>query len=161
MLPAIAEQSATVPQSTDKTAPALKITRKVRAAIDGMVWEGLNRADAAQRAGLKDNSLYVALTRPDVKRYYLQQCDVLRLSGRARRIHRLEAIVEQDENKQAAVNACRALDGHEDTAASMGYVQRQPGVTIVINSGPMMAQDQTEAAKPLIEHGPSSGDGDA
>src|SRR5450631_2256543 len=79
------------------------ISPKVKAALDLMVWLGLKRDEAATKAGLKDNSLYVALRKPDVKAYYAAECEVLRVSGRARRIYRLETISEQDENKQAAV----------------------------------------------------------
>lgn len=61
-----------------------RISRKVRTAIEAMVWGGLKRHEAAERAGMKDNSLYVALRKPDVKALYLAECEVLRLSGRAR-----------------------------------------------------------------------------
>ncbi len=142
----------------------LTVTRKVKAAIDAMVWEGLKRADAAKQAGLAEHSLYVALTRPHVKQHYLSQCEVLRLSGRARRIHRLDAISEQDDNKQAAVNAIRALDNMAEDEAASTTRRSSPGVTIVIQSAPShMAHIREIEAKPLISHDagqPSSGEHD-
>jgi hypothetical protein len=142
----------------------LTVTRKVKAAIDAMVWEGLKRADAAAKGQLTDHSLYVALTRPHVKQYYMQQCEVLRLSGRARRIHRLETISEQDDNKQAAVNAIRALDQIPDADQVAGAARATPGVTIIIGQTPSHTPDmRTIDANPLTDKGsrsPSNGDGD-
>jgi hypothetical protein len=127
------DKPAQAPAKTPKETKTLRITAKVRAAVDAMVWEGLKRDDAANKAGMKDNSLYVALTRPDVKAYYNQQCEVLRTSGRARRIHRLEAMLEQNDNKAAVINAALALEGMaNDQAAANAQVSAVPGVIIQI-----------------------------
>lgn len=127
-------------KSADKPAKTLTVTGKNRAAIDAMVWEGLKRSDAAAKAGLKDHALYVALTKPHVKAYYNQQCEILRTSGRARRIHRLEAMLEQNDNKAAVINAALALEGMGDNnPLSANGNPRSPGVVIqIINSvGPI------------------------
>lgn len=110
----------------------VRMTRRTKVAIDSMVWEGLNRREAAERAGLKENSLYVALAKADCRTYYLAQCEVLRTSGRARRIHRLEQMAEQDDNKQAAVNAIRALDYISDEQQQAVSRSASPGFQIVI-----------------------------
>jgi predicted DNA-binding protein (UPF0251 family) len=131
----------------------LKLTRKVREAIDLMVWNGLKREEAALQVQMKDNSLYVALTRPDVKTYYLNQCEVLRTSGRARRIHRLEAMLEQDANKAAVINAALALESIGNDQASVNAQQtHSPGVVIqIINSGPTDARlTQTVIEQPKL-----------
>jgi hypothetical protein len=121
------------PAITSKEAKPLKVTGKVKAAIDAMVWEGLKRDDAALQAGMKDNSLYVALRRPEVKAYYLAECEVLRTSGRARRIHRLEEMQEQNDNKAAVVNAILALEGMaNDQAAANAQQSAVPGVIVQI-----------------------------
>jgi hypothetical protein len=120
----------------------ITLTRKNKAAVDAMVWLGMNRADAAKHAGMQDQSLYVALSKPHVRSYYLAQCEVLRTSGRARRIHRLEAMVEQDENKQAVVNACKALDQQDDSPQAAAARSAAPGFVVVVvqaNSGPAIA----------------------
>lgn len=119
-----------------KAEPRRRITAKVKAAVDLMVWQGLKRDEAAQRAGLKDNSLYVAFMKPDVRSYYLAQCEVLRTSGRARRLHRLEAMVEQDDNKQAVINACNALDRQENEAAAASHQGQIAGFVINIVTPP-------------------------
>lgn len=130
-----------------KNGRKLRMTRRVQHCIDLMVWDGLKRDDAAEKAGMKANSLYVALRKPDVRAYYLSECEVLRTSGRARRIHRLEQMAEQDDNKQAAVNAIRALDNISDEQQASIGASRSPGFQIVI----VNSQSQP---KPLIELNP-------
>jgi hypothetical protein len=120
------------PQKVQAGTRTVRITARVRAAVEAMVWQGLKRNEAAQVVGMKDNSLYAAFRKADVRAFYLSECEVLRVSGRARRIHRLEGLVEQDENKMAAVQASRTLDGMgEDAQARPGGVF-DPHVTIKI-----------------------------
>jgi hypothetical protein len=117
-----------------KTRP---ITRKAKDAIDAMVWLGLPRDEAAKKAGLSDHGLYKALRSPPVKAYYLSECEMLRTSGRARRIHRLEAMLEQSDNKAAVINAALALEGMGNDQASVSAQQKQsPGVVIQIVNAP-------------------------
>lgn len=127
---------------------------KVRAALDLMVWEGIDRDAAAKQAGIEPKSLYNALRKHHVKAYYLGQCEVLRTSGRARRIHRLEAIAEQDDNKQAAVNAIKALDYIEDQPAAARGNSSSPGFVIQVINQPVQhtAHICENEAKPLIDH---------
>lgn len=139
----------------DRSAPG-KVTGKLKTAIDAMVWRGLKRDEAAATAGLTDHGLYVALSRPHVRAYYLSQCEVLRTSGRARRIHRLEQIAEQDDNKQAAVNAIKALDYQEDQQAAARQTQTTPGFVIVVQQPAALTAHQ-----PLIEAKPLKDNEDA
>lgn len=137
-------------QVTDKPKRELKVTRVVKAAIDAMVWQGMKREDAAQAAGMKDNSLYVALRRPEVKAYYLDQCEVLRTSGKARRIHRLEQMVEQDDNKAAVVNAVLALERLGDSQLNGNAGQSvTPGVVIqIIGNASVQSVPDTRLTQP-------------
>lgn len=140
-------------QQPAKSKQSLAVTGKNRAAIDAMVWQGLKRSDAAQSAGLTDHALYVALTKPHVKAYYLAQCEVLRLSGKARRIHRLNDMVEQDDNKAAVINAALALERMGDGESTAGSTaSRTPGVVIIIEQprASLMAHERGLDAKPLI-----------
>lgn len=131
-----------------------RISAKVRIAIEAMVWEGLKRDAAAEKAGLKDNSLYVALRKPDVKRFYLDELDVLRTSDRARRYHRLMALGEQDDNKAAAVSALNSLERIDEQGVSVSAPRQAAGITIVIEGNAVLAQERSNEAKPLIEHEP-------
>lgn len=119
-----------------KPGKTVRMTRRVKAAVDAMVWNGRKRDEAAKDVGLQPDSLYRALLKPDVRAYYLAQCEVLRVSGKARRIHRLESLVEQDDNKQAAVNAIRALENLGDDAHPIASAGKSAGVTIQIINAP-------------------------
>jgi hypothetical protein len=126
-----------------KQGKTLKISRVIRTAIEAMVWDGLTRAQAAEKAGIKDNSLYIALRRPDVKQHYLSELDVLRTSERARNIHRAVEIREQTTNQMASIQAIKLLEQISDDApASRGSVSL-PGLVIVVNTGAPLTQPPT------------------
>jgi hypothetical protein len=143
-------------EAKGRSAPG-KVTGKVKRALDLMVWKGSRRDVAAEEAGLSIHGLREALRRPHVKAYYNEQCEVLRTSGRARRIHRLEELSEQDDNKAAAVNATLALDRIEDQQVAASR-QQVPGFILVIGStadvkpGVLMGQQRVIDVKPLIQH---------
>lgn len=124
-------------KSDQKPERKLKITPRVRDAIHNMVWLGLKRDEAATNAGIKDNSLYIALRRPDVKAYYLKELDVLRTSERARNIHTLAEVRDQTSNQMARVQAVKALEQISDEEQGNRTAQSSPGMVIVINNGPV------------------------
>jgi hypothetical protein len=114
-----------------------RVTGKLKTAIEAMVWQGLKRDAAAAKAGLTDDGMRKALKKPWVLSAYLAECEVLRLSGRARRLHQLNALATQTENKMAAVAAIKAAEQISDPAsATGGHLLQQPGITIVIVGGP-------------------------
>jgi hypothetical protein len=106
--------------------------RATREAIDRMTWEGITRDEAAKAAGILPKSLYNSLRRPHVKRYYAEQVEALRTSGRARRIHRLEQLAEQNDNKAAAVNAIAALERLDEAAEASALGRPSAGFVIMV-----------------------------
>lgn len=108
------------------------IGKRVRAAIDAMVWQGLPRREAAEQAGLKEHSLYKALRRSPVLALYRSECQVLRESERARNIHRAREIRDAADN-MPAVHAMKYIDGDygEQQQRSNG-LSASAGVTIRI-----------------------------
>lgn len=150
----VAKPAASLPEKPKSDKP-LRVTGKNKAAIDAMVWEGLKRRDAAEKAGLKDHALYVALTKPHVKAYYLAQLDVLRTSERARNIHTLAEVRDQTSNQMARVQAVKALEQISDDPVGASTASQSPGVVVqIINQAPAMASviqhDGTIDDKPLI-----------
>jgi hypothetical protein len=141
------------PQKVQAGTRTVRITARVRAAVEVMVWQGLKRNEAAQAVGMKDNSLYAAFRKADVRAFYLSECEVLRLSGRARRIHRLESVVEQDENKMAVVQASRTLDGMGEDAQARATNPQSSWVTIRLIAAPVAPAPVTIEAKPEPELG--------
>lgn len=128
-VPAIAQQSN---QPAQRKLRKLNVTRKVRTAIQAMVWQGLKRAEAAQVAGLTEHSLYVALRSPHVKAAYLAELDVLRTSERARNIHTLAEVRDQTSNQMARVQAVKALEQIADEEQGTSGIRRAPGLQIVV-----------------------------
>jgi hypothetical protein len=121
-------------EAKGRSAP-LKVTGKLRTAIEAMVWTGARRAQAAEQAGITDHGLRNALNKPHVKQFYLSQLEVLRTSERARNIHRLTEIRDKADN-MPAVNAIKMLEQIDEASSSAGGTQmRSPGVVIIVQNG--------------------------
>lgn len=123
-------------QPIERSKPG-RVTGRLRTAIHAMVWQGLQRKEAAQAAGLAEHSLYQAFRRPPVKAYYLAELDVLRTSLRARNIHILSEVSEQRDNQMARVNAVKALEQLSDDPTTRSTGMSLPGLVIqIINQSP-------------------------
>lgn len=109
------------------------VSGKLAVAIEQMVWQGASRPEAANLAGMADHSLRAALKKPHVKRFYLNEIEVLRTSGRARRILRLEELSEQNDNRNAAVLALKAIEEMENLAPG-GGAAKEPGLIFIITA---------------------------
>jgi len=142
--PAIASNKASKPAET------LRISGRNKLAIDAMVYEGLNRKQAAEKAGLKDHALYVALTKPHVKAYYMRQLDVLRTSERARNIHTLAEVRDQTSNQMARVQAVKALEHIDDDQQVNRGANSLPGLQIVVMTGPQQPTIDVTPASPAL-----------
>lgn len=145
-LPATAHATAPAAPTEDKS---LRVTRKVRDAVHAMVWDGLPRRRAAEKAGISEHGLYKALRKPPVKALYLQELEVLRTSERARNIHVLCEVRDQTGNQMARVNAVKALEQVDDDVERKAAV-RTPGVVIQI-------VNQAQSADKSLELQPSVG----
>lgn len=149
------DTSVTVQAPTAPIAPLIdqskrsQVTPKVRKTLELMVYEGLPRDEAAKQAGLQQNGIYKAFRKPAVKAAYLAMCEDLRISGRAKRLHRLEALAAQDDNLNAAVAAIKAAEqmGEQDVSRTNGSAAQTPGFLITIvntaaHTGPMRTIEQ-------------------
>jgi hypothetical protein len=97
-----------------------------------MVWQGLERADAAAQSGMTDHSLREALRKPHVKAHYLELREVLRLSALAKNIHALVEIRDQKDNHTARVAAIKTLETLNDDAPPAAGQAQRAGVMFVI-----------------------------
>jgi hypothetical protein len=111
-----------------------RVTGKLYKAVEAMVWEGASRKQAAQAASLTDHGLRQALRRPHVLAFYLAECEVLRTSGKAKRLHRLEELALQDENKNAAVAAIKTAEQIVDDPVKRVGAVASPGIVIRVVS---------------------------
>jgi hypothetical protein len=127
-----------------------KVTGKLKAAIGYMVWDGLKRPEAAEKAGLSDHGLREAFRRPHVLAYYKAELEVLRTSERSRNIR--VGVELRDASKQDSVRlkAAQWLHQEADQEASTASA-RTPGVVIIIGDKPAAhAASVANQPKPLI-----------
>jgi hypothetical protein len=111
----------------------MKVSGKLRIALDLMVWSGITRAEAAAEAGLVDASLRSALRKPHVLAWYNSELAALRTSLRAKNVHRLDGIADNSGNDMAKVAAIKTMEGLADASEHHGGNQsRLHGVQIVI-----------------------------
>lgn len=144
----IEQPSRQPPARIEGKSDKLKVTGKLRTAIEAMVWQGIARDDAARTAGLVPKSLYNAFRKHHVKAFYLAELDVLRTSARARNIHVLEEVRDQTGNQMARVNAVKALEQLDNVEIASGSHARPAGLTINIISSATPSGITIEA-KPL------------
>jgi hypothetical protein len=141
----------------DTTLPALPASppkarepsAKVKCALDLMVLEGVHRDKAAKAAGLQSKSLYHALRKVHVMRYYNELLGIVRTSARARNLHRLEHIRDRSKNDMASVAAVKTLEQIVENAPPAGAAPRQPGLVIVIL--PPLPATSRPAPSPTID----------
>jgi hypothetical protein len=146
-----------VPSKAKEARLAGGLTRKVKAAIDSMIWEAMKRAEAATAAGIADVTLRQALLKPMVMRYYNEQLEVRRTSERPRNLSRLAEIRDQDVNLAAAVRAVQVLEQTAEgnrggvtvnVAIAAGYV-----IDLSQDYGAQRSHEpQVSGVKPLIDN---------
>jgi hypothetical protein len=123
--------------AADGRSGRLKVTGKLKVALDLMVWSGTRRAVAAQQAGMADSSLRFALRKPHVLAHYNTELGALRTSLRAKTIHRLDGIADDSKNDMARVSALKTLEGLTDAAEAQQRPGQasSPGMVIVVMGG--------------------------
>lgn len=109
-----------------------RVTGKLRAAIERMVWQGDKRADAATAAGMTDHGLRSALRKSHVKAAYLAELDLLRTSERARSVHALVNVRDASDNAMARVAAAKELERSATDHAPFAGAPIRPGLVIVV-----------------------------
>ncbi len=128
----------TQPQSNEKP-KTIRISRKVKRALEHMAFYGKNRKEAAETVGLKEDSLYKAMTKSDVKTVMRDLQKVLRESEAHRSIARIAKLADdKGESGQVRLNANVELlglegigsKGRESSNPLIGNVNL-PGLTIV------------------------------
>lgn len=132
-MPALATvQPLNVPApSADEPNKRLKIGTKLRVAIDAIVFEGQDFADAAQTAKCTVRSIRRAFEKAHVLAYLKKRREVLRAAARGQNIRRLVEIRDAADN-MPAVNAIKALEMMDDGGSIEGSARRSPGLVIIV-----------------------------
>ena len=124
------------------TQPKLRISARLKTAIEGMVELGLTRDKAAERAEITDHALYCALRKPHVAAYRTALMGVLRTSAASRTIAHAERLMDGAQSEHVRLEAAKWLaeiGGIRPEADHGGYPLRGslvlPGLTIILGGG--------------------------
>lgn len=110
---------------TAKASRKVRISVRVKRAIELMVDDGRKRADAAKDANLTDDALYRALTKPEVLAYRNERMRVLRESAAARTIAKAEQLMDSATSEHVQADMTKWIAGLEGIAP----VQRTESIT--------------------------------
>lgn len=125
----------------------VRISRKVRAAIDLMVHKAQKRDIAAKTVGLTDDAMRKAMHKPDVLAYMHAQQQALRTSAAARSIARVDILADESTSDHVKLESNKFLLGIE----GISVVQKSenlnvhkhfiPGLTLNIFNGAAPGDD--------------------
>jgi len=87
------------------------VSGRLKTALDDMTWNGTPWDEAAVKSGLTTRSMRLALKRPHVLKYLRAERGVLLATASGQNLHALAKLRDQDENRAAAVQAARTLEG--------------------------------------------------
>ena len=138
----IPDTNRTVPAK--KQPQAIKLSRRLKSAIDLMVWDCLTDSEAAVRTKSHVQTIRLALKQPNARAYFREQCEMLRSRENPRNTHTLIAIRDQDANQMARVAAIKELERSSDQQVT-GGATRSPGVVVIIQqAGPVPVQPSVQ-----------------
>ena len=119
-----------------------------------MVFEGLKRREAAERAGLTDEALRVALSKPQALAYLNEQTEVLRTGLRPRALHTMGELLDS-KNDSTKFKAAEYLDGQNRGTHTVGATQVNVQVNnnVSVTPGYVIRIDRTgDKRGPQIDH---------
>lgn len=127
------------------------LTRKRRALLHALVWEGRNVRASAQAAGMSEQAAHLALRSRNFQAAMDGELKVRRRSARLGNIPALERVRDTSQNGLAVVAAAKALEliASEDDTGAAGN-RAIPGIVIMIGGEQQIAGLSQQQAKPLI-----------
>lgn len=139
-----------------KPSRVLRVTGKLKTALDAIVWDGKPWEAAAVEAGLTTRAMRLALEKSHVIRYLREQKHVFRASASGANIHRAIELRDQDENKLASLQAIKFLEGEENKPAAVTPGRNvTPGICVIINANrerPQLDHQALIEINPLISN---------
>lgn len=122
-----------------------RLSAKLTIALDLMVWDGLQFADAARAANMNVAAMRKALERSHVRAYLKQQREVFRESISAGNLHTYKDVRDNSHNAIARIQAANALERLEDQGHSSATQRAAPGLVVqIINSHALPSSTVTE-----------------
>jgi hypothetical protein len=133
----------------DRSAPG-RVTGRLKAALDSMIWQNLTDNEAAVKFKITVQAIRMALKRPHVLRYLKEERVVLHAREFARNSHALIEVRDQTANQMARVAAVRALE-QSDTNALPLAGKAAPGFVIIVAPAAPPAVTDPRGRGPIIE----------
>lgn len=131
--------------SSPKPPARQRLSAKLTAALDAMVWNGLTFAHAARNANMTAFAMRKALEKPHVQAYLRAQRQVFRASLTDHATFRMLELSDQNDNLTAAVAATRTLLNESDQEHSAGPQRHAPGLVVqIINTAPTQHARDTD-----------------
>jgi hypothetical protein len=118
-----------------------------------MVHSGLTAIEAGKKLKIPARSARRIISRPNALALLHQEKQALRSSIQPKIIHRLLSLALQDRNMNAAVAACKVIEGSpDDMPQHAGAAAAKPGLVIVVTGGGAPHQHTIEHT---AEHAPA------
>jgi hypothetical protein len=122
---------------SDRKPPARqRLSAKLTAALDAMVWDGLTMVQAARKVNLSAVAMRQALSKSHVIGYLNREKQVFRATLSTGALTRMAELSQQNDNLTAAVAATRTLLNESDQEHSPGQRQALPGLVVQIINSP-------------------------
>jgi len=115
---ALAAQKAASRMKKEKK--AVKLTPRIKQAVEHMVFEGMTRRDAAQAVGISDEAMRQALLRPSCLTYMNEQIEVLRTGARPQALNAVITLMEKSSSDRVKLDAAKYIDGMDRTVHTVG-----------------------------------------
>lgn len=148
---ALAAQKAASRMKKEKK--AVKLTPRIKTAVEHMVFEGMTRRDAAQAVGISDEAMRQALLRPSCLTYMNEQIEVLRTGARPQALNAVINLMEKSSSDRVKLDAAKYIDGMDRTVHTVGASTH---VNVQVNNNthienPGYVIDLSDFSKP-VEH---------
>lgn len=129
-------------------ADTIGVSGGIRVVIEAIVFEGMTRAEAAEKAGLPIRSVRSMLCQPKYLKAMQRAMQVRRALEQPRNIQRAVEIRDQDRHLPAAIAAIRFLAGDGERGAptgnavtvnvmSPGWIIQPPAARVVDHANPL------------------------
>lgn len=170
-MPGYALETVEVQHERAKAPSKVRISRNVRRACALIVNEGKTRAEAAEAVGIKDDTLYKAMTKPEVKAVLNSMKGDFRTQESWKSVHKIRELRDEAESEPVQRDSAMWLAGlegiapvsrtehshihaHQMIAPGLNISFTQPGQVIEGEVVGHMIQDQTtEPGKASINRG--------
>lgn len=131
----------------------LRISNTLKQAIHYMIHDGLIRSEAAKRAGMKDESLYVALRKPHVLKYKNEVMRAFRESEIERSFTKMVDLREKAKSEHVQADMAKTIASFDDRFQSGNKLTLGGNIGIQSVGYIIDLRDEKDFQPPIIDMG--------